>query len=190
MKRMSMILLSAGALVAAITGTALAGGNDDATPAQGTSSAPTATATVPGTSTETPTPVPTADVTVSPTATASAGPAVSSGRAGEIALAHVGGGTITEIESEVEHGRTAWSVKILKNGSRYKVYVDRSNGEITRAEGKSDDDGADDRRSGDDDKGRSGDDNGRGDDDRAGSDDHGGHHSDDEADDRSGGSDD
>ncbi|MFC9842936.1 PepSY domain-containing protein [Streptomyces sp. NPDC060223] len=187
MKRTSMILLSAGALVAAITGTALAGGNRDATPTQSTSSAPT----VPGTSTEMPTPDATADVTVSPTASATAGPTVSSGRAGEIALAHVGGGTITEIESEVEHGRTAWSVKILKNGSRYKVYVDRSNGEITRAEGSSDDDGADDRNTGDDDKGRSSsDDNGRGDDDRAGSDDHGGHHSDDEADDRSGGSDD
>ncbi|MFI6338794.1 PepSY domain-containing protein [Streptomyces sp. NPDC050535] len=178
MKRTSVILLSAGALVAAITGTALAGGNQDATPTRSASSAPTATAS--GTATEIPTPSPTADVTadvtVSPTTPANAAASVSSGRAGEIALAHVGGGTITEIESEVEHGRTAWSVKILRNGSRYKVYVDRSNGQITRAERKSDDDGPDDHHRG-------------GDDDRSGSEDHGGHHGD-GADDHRGGSDD
>jgi uncharacterized membrane protein YkoI len=167
MKRTSMILLSAGALVAAVTGTALAGGNQDATPARSASSARTATA--PETTTETPTHVTTADVTVTPTQTlaptAAAGPSVSSGRAGDIALARVGGGTITEVESEVEHGRTAWSVKILRNGGRYEVYVDRSNGAIIRAEGESDD-------------GRGGGDDRTGTDDHGG-DHHGGHHHDD-----------
>ncbi|MFE7068792.1 PepSY domain-containing protein [Streptomyces sp. NPDC057620] len=67
-------------------------------------------------------------------------------RAGEIALSHVGGGTISEVEGETEHGRSVWSVKILKNGSRYEVHVDRGSGEITRSRTKSDDDhgGSDD----------------------------------------------
>ncbi|MBQ0854939.1 PepSY domain-containing protein [Streptomyces sp. NPDC057621] len=67
-------------------------------------------------------------------------------RAGEIALSHVGGGTISEVEAETEHGRSVWSVKILKNGSRYEVHVDRGSGEITRSRTKSDDDhgGSDD----------------------------------------------
>ncbi|WP_159074255.1 PepSY domain-containing protein [Streptomyces dioscori] len=61
-------------------------------------------------------------------------------RAEQIALAHMGGGTVTEVEAETEHGRAVWSVKILKNGSRYEVHVDRGSGEITRSRTKSDDD--------------------------------------------------
>jgi uncharacterized membrane protein YkoI len=68
---------------------------------------------------------------------------VGSRRAGEIALSHVGGGTLTEIEAETEHGRAVWSVKILRNGSRYEVHVDRGSGEITRSRTKSDDDHGD-----------------------------------------------
>ncbi|MGW3624773.1 PepSY domain-containing protein [Streptomyces sp. NPDC000880] len=124
MKRTSVILLTAGALAAAITGTALAGGSQDATPTRNTSSAATAT----------PTPVPTSDATAGPSATA--GTSVSRGRAGEIALAHVGGGSLIEVEPEVEHGRPAWSVKILKNSSQHKVYVDRDSGQIMRVEQK------------------------------------------------------
>jgi hypothetical protein len=90
---------------------------------------------------------------------------VSSSRAEQLALSHVGGGTITEVEAETEHARAVWSVKIVKNGSRYEVHVDRSSGDITRARAKADDD--------------CGDDGGSGRDGSSGSDDRGGHHDDD-----------
>ncbi|GHH33684.1 hypothetical protein GCM10018775_05170 [Streptomyces umbrinus] len=97
-------------------------------------------------------------------------------RAGQIARSHVGGGTITEVEAETEHGRAVWSVKIVKNGSRYEVHVDRSSGEVTRSRAKADDD----RR----------DDGGSGRDDRSGNDDRGGHHDDGTGDDHHRGGDD
>jgi uncharacterized membrane protein YkoI len=83
---------------------------------------------------------------------------VDSRRAGRIALAHVGGGTVTKVESEVEHGRAVWNVRIVRNGARYDLHVDRNSGEITRSRSGSDDDGtADDHRGGDDgDSGRHG----------------------------------
>ncbi|MGC5562314.1 PepSY domain-containing protein [Streptomyces sp. FR-108] len=159
MKRASLVLLTSGALVAAITGTALAGGSDDTPHARGTSSASasaTATATEEATdpsglSSDAPTSSaspwqshsPSGVPTTAPTATAPAGSSVGSRRAGEIALSHVGGGTLTEIEAETEHGRAVWSVKILRNGSRYEVHVDRGSGEITRSRSKSDDDHGD-----------------------------------------------
>nr|WTB31693.1 PepSY domain-containing protein [Streptomyces sp. NBC_00830] len=167
MKRTSMILLAAGALTAVVTGTALAGGSHDATPTQSTSSIATATHT----------PAPTSDVTPGPTTSPSS--SVSRERAGEIALAHVGGGKVIEVEPEVEHGRTVWSVKILKNGSRHKVYVDRSSGQIMRAEQVSasgdDKGGTTNTPTRTDDHG--GDNHGHrsGTDDRPGTDDHGGH---------------
>ncbi|MGN9816553.1 PepSY domain-containing protein [Streptomyces sp. SD11] len=87
--------------------------------------------------------------TASPTHPSSS---VDSRRAGEIALSYVGSGTITEVEAETEHGRTVWSVKIRKNGTRYEVHVDRTNGDITRSRTKSDNDHGD----ADDDSGRHG----------------------------------
>jgi uncharacterized membrane protein YkoI len=124
MKRTSLILLTAGAVTAAaITGTALASGSQGAVPARNASSL---------VATATPTVAATSAVTAGPTATGSA--PVSHERAGEIALADVGGGRLIEIEQEVEHGRTAWSVKILKDGTRQKVYVDRATGRIMRTE--------------------------------------------------------
>ncbi|MFJ1601990.1 PepSY domain-containing protein [Streptomyces sp. NPDC088253] len=149
MKRTSMILLTAGALAVTVTGTALAGGGShDMIPSRNTS--PVATATV------SPAILPTIPNT-----------RVSSSRAAEIAVGHVGGGQVIEVEPEVEHGRTAWSVKILKSGSRHTVYVDRSNGQIRRAEQEpaGDDRGRDDRGGATDD---------RSDDHHGGSDDNGG----------------
>ncbi|MFJ2261772.1 PepSY domain-containing protein [Streptomyces sp. NPDC087844] len=172
MKRASLVLLTSGALVAAIAGTALAGGSDDGSPSRSSSSAtatPTAGATVSsGPSSDapvsspspwqshapsgSPTTAPTVDDTAGPTAaspaTTPASPSVGSRRAGEIALSHVGSGTVTEVEAETEHGRTVWSVEILGNGSRYEVHVDRGSGEITRSRTKSDDDHGDDGNSG------------------------------------------
>ncbi|MFF3656198.1 PepSY domain-containing protein [Streptomyces olivochromogenes] len=156
MKRTSMILLTAGALAVTVTGTALAGGRShDGLPSPNTS--PVATATATPTAPPAPPNMP-----------------VSSSRAAEIAVGHVGGGQVIEVEPELEHGRTAWSVKILKSGSRHKVYVDRSNGRIMRAEQDSagDDHHRDDRGGATDDQG---DDHHGGSDDNGG-DTHGRHH--------------
>ncbi|MFF2124008.1 PepSY domain-containing protein [Streptomyces olivochromogenes] len=153
MKRTSMILLTAGALAVTVTGTALAGSRShDGLPSPNRSSVATATPTAPPATPNMP---------------------VSSSRAAEIPVGHIGGGQVIEVEPEVEHGRTAWSVKILKSGSRHKVYVDRSNGRIMRAEQESaGDDHHDDRGGATDDHG---DDHHGGSDDNGG-DTHGRHH--------------
>ncbi|KAA0941099.1 PepSY domain-containing protein [Streptomyces apricus] len=174
MKRTPVVLLASGALVAAIAGTALAsGGGDDASPSRSASSSATAssapstgkpTASPTGSASASasesvsgsPTAVPSSDDTAWPTGTAAPGAAVDSRRAGRIALAHVGGGTVTKVESETEHGRAVWSVRIVKDGARYDVDVDRATGEVTRSRAKA----GEDSRSGDDHRGgdRGGDD--------------------------------
>jgi uncharacterized membrane protein YgcG len=81
----------------------------------------------------------------SPTTTAPAQPGgevVPSDLAAAAALAHVGGGTVTRVESEVEHGRAVWKVRIVKNGVRYDVHVDKVTGAITRSESKGDNSGS------------------------------------------------
>ncbi|MFE1797271.1 PepSY domain-containing protein [Streptomyces sp. NPDC059517] len=141
MKRASLVLLTSGALVAAITGTALAGGSDDASQSRSTSSASASASASPGPASDAPSASPsqsqsesesesgsksgapttaptTDDDTTEPATPTHPNSSVGSRRAGEIALAHVGGGTISEVEAETEHGRAVWSVKILKNGSR------------------------------------------------------------------------
>ncbi|MFI5834955.1 PepSY domain-containing protein [Micromonospora sp. NPDC051300] len=108
--------------------------------------------------------------------------AVSRQRAAEVALARIGGGRVSEIEAETEHGRPAWSVKVVRDGWRHEVKVDRGTGAVLEVErqragtddrGGRDDSGRDDRAGSDD---RGGDDHGRDDDhgthDRG--DDHGG----------------
>ncbi|MFD0786511.1 PepSY domain-containing protein, partial [Micromonospora azadirachtae] len=55
-------------------------------------------------------------------------------RAGEIALARAGGGRITEIEAEQEHGRPVWSVEIVSGDVEHDIDVDRDNGAVLRAE--------------------------------------------------------
>ncbi|MFS8204257.1 PepSY domain-containing protein [Streptomyces sp. CWNU-52B] len=181
MKRVSLVLLTSGALVAAVAGTALAGGSDDTSPARGTSSATASAAPSPGV------PTASADDTAGPAATASGSTSVSGRRAGELALARVGGGTISRIEAEQEHGRAVWNVRIVKSGDRYDVHVDRSSGEITRSRAKDGDGRGDDTSggrqslSGSDDHGRHHDDDGGGDDRHRGGDDedggrHGRHH--------------
>jgi uncharacterized membrane protein YkoI len=118
MKRTSLFLLGAGAVAAvAITSSALAAGSQEAVHTHHGSLH-----------------VATATPTASPTSAAAQSASVSQGRAGEIALAHVGGGTLIGVEQEVEHGRTVWSVKVVRSGSPQKVYVDQNTGLITHAE--------------------------------------------------------
>ncbi|MEV6815748.1 PepSY domain-containing protein, partial [Micromonospora sp. NPDC051296] len=59
---------------------------------------------------------------------------VSLKRAGEIALAHVGGGRITEIERDREHGRPVWEVEIIKGGTEHEIDIDRETGAVVKAE--------------------------------------------------------
>ncbi|MET8153838.1 PepSY domain-containing protein [Actinoplanes sp. NPDC049668] len=154
-------------------------------------------------------PVPTESATdPAPTATAATSTpeavppaAIDIATARAIALKATGGGRVTSIEAETEHGRAVWDIDVVTNGVRHDLDVDRSTGAILRHRTKSsngsssssssdrrgghgsDDTGADDRGrgrgsddSGSDDHGRGG----HGSDD-SGSDDHGrgGHGSDD-----------
>jgi len=53
-------------------------------------------------------------------------------RAVAIALERTGGGNVDEVENEVEHGRAAWKVRVVKDGIRYSVYIDKADGAIIR----------------------------------------------------------
>ncbi|MET0233151.1 MAG: PepSY domain-containing protein [Kibdelosporangium sp.] len=53
-----------------------------------------------------------------------------------IALDRVGGGQVTKVERELEHGRTEWKYRIVHNGQTYDVRVDATSGGITRFESK------------------------------------------------------
>lgn len=68
---------------------------------------------------------------------------LSSAEAADIALRHVGGGRVTEIEREFEHGRREWKVEIVHNGREHDVRVDAATGAVTRTD--VDDDRDDDR---------------------------------------------
>ncbi|MEU7979639.1 PepSY domain-containing protein [Micromonospora sp. NPDC049081] len=155
MKRTSLLLAAAGgAVVLAVTGTALGVSAAErapvATPTADTTAPapvdPSATAATPGTPGGTPT-------TGSPAPGGSTAPttddAVSQQRAGEIALAKVGAGQITEIEREQEEGRPVWSVEIINGDTEHEVEVDRDNGAVVKSEQEKADD--DDRSGKDDD---------------------------------------
>lgn len=72
--------------------------------------------------------------------TSGPGAGVDQRRAGEIALAEVGGGRIVEIEAEWEHGRSVWDVEIRLDGVEHEVDVDRETGAVVRYERDDDDD--------------------------------------------------
>jgi hypothetical protein len=176
----SLIFAAAAAVAAlAATGTALGVAASDA-------SAPSRSVSLVAGDTASPEPPP-----ASPTPPMSGIGRISSGRAAEIALSWAGGGRVTEIEAEVEHGRPVWKVELVKAGVEAEVYVDRETGAVVKAErdaagdrtgnedrtGTDDRSGTDDRTATDD---RSGSDDGSGsdhaEDDGAGADDHGGDH--------------
>ncbi|MFI7487930.1 PepSY domain-containing protein [Micromonospora echinaurantiaca] len=148
MKRNSLILASlGGAAVLAVTGVAVGTAVADdgragrtalaaATTAPSTAATPDdPTGATPGTPGGTP----------GTTAPATGAEGVSQQRAGEIALASAGGGRITEIEAEQEHGRPVWSVEIIAGQTEHEVDVDRETGAVVKAEQEPvDDDGDDD----------------------------------------------
>ena len=107
------------------------------------------------------------------TATAAAVPAtIAPDDAGSRAVTHLGGGTVTTVERETEHGRTVWEVDVRRGTRTTEVHVDTATGAVTRVERSGRDDrgrdGGDDRRDnhgdnhGDDHGGRHGSDDGPG----------------------------
>jgi hypothetical protein len=124
----------------------------------------------------------TSSSTATPAADAPARTTITADEAGSRAVVHLGGGTVTKIEGETEHGRAVWEVDVRRGTRVTEVHVDTTTGAVTRVKDDSrsgDDPGRDDR--GRDDRGR--DDRGRhGGDDR--SDDHGGRGGDDRGSDR------
>ncbi|MFI7606751.1 PepSY domain-containing protein [Micromonospora sp. NPDC049366] len=167
MKRSAILLASAGgAAVLAVAGVAVGVTAADGDRARGTT---LAAATVDPTDTATPTDRATPDDSATagtpsgtPTTGGTSAPPAGTGgdrvdqqRAGEIALARVGGGEIVEIEAEQEHGRPVWSVEIINGNTEHDVDVDRDSGAVLRAEQEAADDDDDDRhgdRDDDDDK--------------------------------------
>jgi uncharacterized membrane protein YkoI len=59
----------------------------------------------------------------------------------QIALARVGGGEVTEMQGELEHGRSEWKVRVVKDGKTYDVRVDAATGEVTRFDTNKDNSG-------------------------------------------------
>jgi hypothetical protein len=75
-----------------------------------------------------------------PSTSPSQADAVSAERAREIALERAGGGSVTEVEREQEHGRPVWSVEIRNGSTEHEVDVDRETGAIVKAGSERDDD--------------------------------------------------
>lgn len=90
-------------------------------------------------------------------ANAPAPDAVSADEAGARAVAHLGGGAVTKVEREVEHGRTVWKVDVRRDSRLTEAHVDVATGTVTRIK----DDRTDGDRS-DDHGGRHGNDDGPG----------------------------
>lgn len=86
---------------------------------------------------------PTSTGTNSPTSTVPVDPVISRDEAIRIAQERVGGGVVTEVENELEHGRPEWKIELHVNGVEHDVRVDAQTGDITRVD--SDDDRYDDR---------------------------------------------
>ncbi|MBX6354876.1 MAG: PepSY domain-containing protein [Micromonosporaceae bacterium] len=121
MKRTTLMAAAGGAVVVlAATGTALgAAVGDAATPRSARTTSLVADTSTPSSS---------------PSGTVLARGRISAEQAGRIALARAGGGRITEIEAEFEHGRPVWKVELVNGGTKFEVYVDRDTGAVVKAE--------------------------------------------------------
>jgi hypothetical protein len=150
MTRKTLIMLAGGAIAVAVIGSAIGASAADVAPARDTT--PPATVSTPsddssgrpgddsagrpgddsaGRPTDDGTARPSDDSTApASTAAASAG----RDRAIQIALGRTGGGTVVKVESEQEHGRSVWSVRIVKNGVQLRVDVDAATGKVVRSE--------------------------------------------------------
>lgn len=89
--------------------------------------------------------------TSSPSSTVPVDPVISRDDAIRIAQERVGGGDVTEVENEMEHGRPEWKIELSVNGIEHDVRVDAQTGDITRVDSDDDRDDRDDRDDHDDD---------------------------------------
>jgi uncharacterized membrane protein YkoI len=77
----------------------------------------------------------------SPSTSAPAGgSAVSVAQAKAIAISAAGGGRVTKVERETEHGRAVWDVEVISGGIEHDIDVDRQTGAVLRHETDRDDD--------------------------------------------------
>jgi uncharacterized membrane protein YkoI len=160
--------IAAGALIVT-TGTAFALSNssDDtsvATPAVPTFES-TSSSTTDATSESTSTTEPSSEspFTSEPTPTSESTPAaagaLSAEDASRIVVERVGG-TVHEVEREVEHGRVEWKVEVTaRDGNTYDIRVNAETGAVTRVD--QDARAGDDHQRGRDDRGRGGEDDDR-----------------------------
>lgn len=156
MRRKTLVLSIGGALAAAaVVGSAIGAsaaegerkgfGVAPVTATPGTDQTGTPDTDQTGTPTIDPTGIPTGTPSVpagtpGTTDAPSADGGVSSQRAVEIALAMAGGGWLDEVEREWEHGRTVWSVELVKDGWEIEVDVDATTGEVVKTDRDRDDD--------------------------------------------------
>lgn len=146
MKRTTMIAAAAGvtaALALAGAGIGFAAAGSSSTPS-GSSGPPGSSLVADATDTATPdnfltdSHFPETSLDASPPAVADG--QITAGRASDIALGWAGGGRVTEIEAEREHGRPVWDVELVKDGVEHEVSIDRNTGAILKAERDDDDD--------------------------------------------------
>ena len=98
----------------------------------------------------------------SPSSSAGGGSGIGAAQARTVALRAAGGGRVTKVERETEHGRAVWDVEVIRGGVEHDIDVDRATGEVLRHRIDRDDDrGRDDDSE---DRGRGGDDDEHGDD--------------------------
>ena len=57
-----------------------------------------------------------------------------------IAIRAAGGGRVTKVERETEHGRAVWDVEVYRSGVEHDIDVDRATGEVLRHKTDRDDD--------------------------------------------------
>jgi hypothetical protein len=174
--RTALTLAAGVAAALALGGTALAAGGDDPVPSV---SADDHGGAVPMLPNGDPIPTPTSDDPTSalgdPTSAATAAASVSIDAARSIALRAAGGGRVTDVEAETEHGRAVWDLDVVVGGVRHDIDVDRATGEVLRHRTRASSGTATTGTAGDDGRGRGSDDTGADDHGHG----HGGHGSDD-----------
>ena len=77
-------------------------------------------------------------------ADSSSAASISLAEAERIAIGAAGGGRVTKVERETEHGRPVYHFRVLAGGAEYRVDVDRETGAVLRLRSE----GSDDRSGG------------------------------------------
>jgi uncharacterized membrane protein YkoI len=68
----------------------------------------------------------------SPSSRSGLGGGLTRDEATRAALRATGGGSVSHVEAEYEHGRAVWKVRVLVRGVRHDLDLDRKNGKVTR----------------------------------------------------------